>query len=483
MKITLTLKSWTLLTGAFIIIVMGIFYYLIPSILFNKGDYEAIAKHYAYSPYESDALVKLILAADPLGDDSIYIDPQGYGGASPSVESKQSIENVKSYIQRMMQDYPEHVWTRNNSEYSLAQMYRKENNWGEALQLYEKVAAGDTHHQEQAMQWVNILKQPNETNQSPSLTGKVWLDDQPASQVYVYVREKETNSWHSNPIGTYPTTVTNEQGEYTFYTVAPEDYYVGIGMAPERLEGYVRAEERINDVTIKAGETAAFDVRFTKQMNVNYPKNGENIKGDSISFSWDPYPGTETYRMTIVDVAVTDEGDIQGFGGSMQLHESWKTPEAEYNIEQLRETYFGTFASKDSGGLSPASVLGMVYPGGQFTWSVDAYDQHGTKLSSSKGVYTDANKNIPVFSLDQKGQLKGDVHVIKQDFDKAIEAYENEIEHPYALRALSMIYRTGPYFNDQGNHVRSLEYMKKIEKPTERDLQIIEMLKKELERS
>lgn len=165
----------------------------------------------------------------------------------------------------------------------------------------------------------------------------------------------------------------------------------------------------------------------------------------------------------------------------MQLFESWDTPEAQYNINQLRETYLGSYIVKGTQGPSPSSILGMVYPGGHFTWSVDAYDQQGVKISSSKGIYAAANKSKPIFSLTQEGQLQGDVHVIQQNFDQAIAAYESEMEHPNALRALAMIYRTGTELNDQGDPQKALAYLKKIKDPTERDQQLIEMLEAQLD--
>lgn len=136
------------------------------------------------------------------------------------------------------------------------------------------------------------------------------------------------------------------------------------------------------------------------------------------------------------------------------------------------------FASYGEDGLNPDSILGLVYPGGQFTWSVAAYNEASILINKSDGIYMTMNHAIPFFSLDKAGQLQGDKYVLNQDYEQAIVKYQEEMTNPYALRALALIYYlNGIDPNSQGNPVEALKYMKMIKNPSTWDLQFMEELK------
>lgn len=467
MKLTLKLRTW-MLVGGVTLALMAI------------GSYFFMAH---LSREKSDALVKQILDARPLSDDLVYVSARGYGYTDTALNRHPSPETVITYVQQMMKEYPNHIWTQNNSMYTLAQLYRKAGRWEEALQLFKKVAASDSSHSAQAEEWVRILDQPDD-GMMPSIIGKVWLGDRAADHVYVYLIDKDSNSWYSNPVGNYNMTITNEQGEYRFYNVDPGAYFVGVGIEPERVEGYVLTEDPEPYVTVVDEKTTAFDIHFKEQMIVVSPANGEVIRGDTIQFRWEPYPGAVSYKISIEDVALTEEGKITPLsGGLLQLSEEWKEPQAEYTIDELRQKYTGLVTSYNEQGLTPDSVLGLVYPGGHFTWSVDAYNQSGFKINSSRGVFATSNSAVPLFSLDGEGQLQGDLYVLNQDYEQAVAKYQEEMTNPYALRALALMVLNGNGRDEQGNLAEALRYLEMIEKPTQWDLELIERIEERLARS
>lgn len=326
MKVTLKRKTWVLI--GLIMFILGVI-----------GIYLCI-QHYHRD--KSDELVRKIIDANPLGDNLVYVYPEGYGYSDAALNSNSSTERVISYVKQMMEEYPNHIWTRNNSLYTLAQLYRKAGRWEEALQLFKRVAKGPTHHKHMAEEWVRILDQQGAEGEIPSITGKVWIGDQLADHVLVYLKDKDASFGYSTAIGNYTTTVTNGQGEFQFYNIAPKSYYVGVGIEAHRLDGYVMTEDPEPYVTVIEGETTNFDVHFKKKMTVLSPVNGEVIRGDTIHFRWEPYPDAVSYKITIDDVFMTEDGEIQrSSGGTIQLSDEWKEPEAEYSIDELRQKFMG----------------------------------------------------------------------------------------------------------------------------------------------
>lgn len=438
-----------------------------------------------YEEIVTKKLISAIIDADPEGDDNVYVYLNGYGSSRIS-EQKVTNEQAIRYVNRMIDDFPDHDWTMTRAEWTLAHLYLKQKEREKAAEIFKKIAAdSDTYSEYQvghAKQWLRILDpNPPKAGAEPVLSGRVWIGDEPANNVMVYLMRADTNYWRSHPrITQDPITITDESGIYRFYGyIEPGEYAVGIGAQPSEINGYVMTEQEENTVTIdSSSDQKQFDVRFVEQVNVKHPIDGETFEGDTITLEWESYPGAVSYNVGIGELLVNEAGEING-SSMIYLSEEWKGTKAQYSIEQLRKR-FPDYSSYSSAGLSPGSVLGFVYPGGTFTWGVYAIDENGNKLSSSNAVYIQDDNRYPIFKIDDAGQLEGDRYVISGDFDQAIEAYEQKLDDPYALRALAQIHHKGIDEHLKYQDLdKALEYAKRIPDLTEYEQEWVKRIERE----
>ncbi|MUT64971.1 tetratricopeptide repeat protein [Paenibacillus sp. NEAU-GSW1] len=257
------------------------------------------------------------------------------------------------------------------------------------------------------------------------------------------------------------------------------EYSIGVGVTPEQVNGYYLSEQEQQSLyaTIKEGDTAFYDVSFAPQVKVVSPVNKQLIEGGELVFEWEAYPGASYYQLSITDFMRDGKGKIVGSSSTALDQERWEGTTATYSVDDLRQYPRGY--GKSGGGdqkttIGNSGILGAVYPGGDFIWSVRAYDAKGKLLSSSGGYYTLLDRVQPFFSLDDEGMLEGDRLVMEGSYEEAIRAYESESAgNDYALRALAMMALHGITFEDQGDPGKALFYLNKIADPSPYDLQSI----------
>jgi tetratricopeptide (TPR) repeat protein len=458
-KMTLKVKTW-----------LGIA--LLGMVLLLLG---FVAIRYSSHQKTADALVDALLKGNPAHDDFLYISPRGFGSAA--AETSLEPAEMLTLVERMMSEYPEHPWTRAHGEWTLAHIYRKLGHWDRARELFVRVAGSDNLHKDEAAAMAEALTAPFRPDELPSISGSVKLGPDSLRQVYVYLLPKDADSWYSRPFGHYPVTVPDEHGIYRFYDVPPGEYEIGVGMEAARVQGYVRAEEAEDYVRVIPGKTSEFDVHFVPQTRLLNPIGGATVRGGQITFEWEPYPGAAYYTIGLGELFFDENGTPTG-SSSLLLEDQWTGTNARYKLDDLRRRYWGQIASSNGRGLSPGSVLGLVYPGGQFTWYVQVHDRNGRKISSSSSYYG-ASDRLPVFRWEDEPRLEGDRHVIRQEYEQAIAAYEKEGDHPDALRALAVIYLEGAGTDGARNPEKALEYMKRIRTPDEQDRALMRRLEQE----
>jgi tetratricopeptide (TPR) repeat protein len=444
----------------------------LPAFWYEKGMYERVLSF--PNGRQADALVQMILQAEPTTDDDLYITPNGYSRVQ-AANPEGTLERALVYARKMLAEYPKHRWSQEHGEWTIAHIYRNLGDFAQAREWFEKAAAKNNMHREEAAQMAEALTPRFDPDKTPAVEGRVWIGRELAKQVIVYLQPKEANSWHSPPFGVYPVTVPDAAGVFRFYGIAPGNYEIGVGIDAGEAEGFVRRQEARDYVTVKERETGVFDVRFVPQAKVVSPVNGETISGGRLRFEWEPYPGADYYQLKISRLLFNEQGNIESMN-TVFLEERWRQTEAEYDISDLRT--LSPVISYDSEGLLPGSVLGIVYPGGTFTWAVDAYDQNDIRIGSSGGYYAfDAGK-IPVFSLDDEQSLSGDEFVLQRQWDKAVAAYEKDLPNPYALRALAAIYLYVDEKKQNGGELKALEYLRQLADPSEYERELMERIAK-----
>ena len=436
----------------------------------------ALCTGFAYSLWDRnkpDRLVQQIVQANPTSEDRIDITSNGYSYTHPS-EQLVSYDQALAYALEMARDYPDHNWTQSNAAFTLGHLYLKTGHRAEALSWFKKAVP---HWNEEASRWISILEQPESRTDTLSLSGKVLMDGQPQADVIVYLRPTETNSWYSPGYLRYPTVMTDQDGVYRFYDAVPGSYEVGVAIRPEQLEGLVRTNATEEPLVLEGGSPKTFDVRFVPKLETIAPTNGTEIETGQIRFEWESYPEAVSYRINIQSLVPDENGQLKG-RGAIGLQESWKDTKAVYTMAELRGYEGGV--SYDTEGPAPQSILGIVYPGGHFSWSVDAYDAQGRKLSSSSSYYAAYTNQLPLFSLSAEGQLVGDRHVLARDWEAAIAAYKQEEHRQEAIRALGLIYAFGTDMREEGKDTeQARSYLNRLTEPTPFDLQILDSLERE----
>lgn len=421
-----------------------------------------------------DRLVESIIASNPTGEDRIDITSNGYSYTHP-IEQKVSYEQALAYALEMVRDYPGHQWTQGNSAYMLGLLYLKTGNREESLSWFKKA---HPERNEEASRWISIIEQPDADPATLSLSGRVLMDGKPQADAMVYLRPAEANSWFSPGYLRYPSVMTDEDGIYRFYDAAPGAYEIGVAILPEQLEGLVRTNATEEPLVLENGSPKTFDIRFVPKLETIAPTNGTEIDSDHIQFEWEPYSGAVSYRVNIQSLVPDQDDQLKG-RAAIGLQESWTDAKAIYTVAELRG-YAERGVHYDSEGPSPSSVLGIVYPGGHFSWSVDAYDAQGRKLSSSSTYYAAYTNQLPLFSLSAEGQLAGDRHVLTRDWEEAITAYKQEEHRQEAIRALGLIYAFGTDMGEGGKDAElARSYLNQLTEPTLFDLQILDTLEQE----
>ncbi|MFS0723323.1 hypothetical protein [Paenibacillus sp. 1P07SE] len=418
-----------------------------------------------------DRLVSLIIDSNPMHDDRIDIRPSGHG-YSQANDRKVSYAQALAYAQEMVQEYPEHPWSQEHSAYTLGHLYLKNGNRTEALKWFTEALS--SFRAQEAHRWIDLLRPQVGESSSPALSGRVLIGGEPQSGAIVYLQPADASNWNSPGYLYNQATMTDDNGEYWFYNIEPGRYEVGVGLTPEQVDGWVRAEAPQEVLALESGTTHTFDVQFVPKLQTIAPGNGEEIGEEELHFQWEPYPGAVSYKLHIQSIELSSDGSLLS-SSSGSLQEDWPGTEAVYTIAELRGYARGIHWNED--GPLPATILGVVYPGGHFSWSVDAYDEQGLRISSSTSYYGTNGGQMPLFSMSDEGQLAGDRHVLARDWEEAIAAYKQEEHHQEAIRALGLIYAFGEDLRGEGkNNELALSYLNRLTNPTAFDLQALDSL-------
>lgn len=386
-------------------------------------------------PIHPDAPTALYRAADmgphEMGDGSMFVFPSGSlnTGNDAHVSAEQSIK----WLQRLREDYPDSMEGKNFTPRRLSVLYALTGQKAEA----EKLLAGRPELRgsyDRALQFARGDQQIGPAQ----LTGQAFLDGKPMPGLHVYLRLTSDHSMTSTGDG-LPHVVTDANGEYRFAGVLPGEYQVGVRFRLDQVEGYywpVEYGESVDLRDAKEGDPAPrYDIHFKPRMITLQPQDGDHIKGEEITFRWQPEPNAAFYRIALTSL-------VPNSAMTMTMQQKIEQPEVTYRLDDLRAQTVGTTWS--GGGeymeIDPRSVLGMIYPGGTFSYVVNAYDDQERLLNSSYQYGTlGTDKEHPVFTVDDRDQLEGDRLVIEKRYDEAVAAYVAAGDNPNALRSLAVL--------------------------------------------
>ncbi|GIP34015.1 tetratricopeptide repeat protein [Paenibacillus sp. J2TS4] len=488
----MTVKVKTIaIAGLIFILMMIAAVMVVPGFLLKMEKYDTLLAWFPKSQEAPEALYWSAVEAGERGNpfnpmmDRVQVFPNSssYVPNSSSFSQSQASYAIHQW-ERLLSEYPDYRHAE-QAKINLASIYFALRNWPQAERLYEELAASSEQDwtRREAESYLQALqsRQPR-SGEEPSLTGRVIVGGKGVEDVLVILREHESNTHYSNPFGYYPVAMTDQEGIYRFYDLDPDDYEVGVGIGKEMINGFYRNGQEKSHISIRDGSTARYDVAFVPKVETVSPVNRESIDGETIRFEWQPYPGASYYSLGITALERDRQGKITGNTSSTWLNEKWEGTSAEYELETLR-TYprgISVSMSQDEEWISAQSILGAVFPGGEFTWYVDAFDSEDRKISSSSGYFSQHDSSVPFFIVSDQKQLKGDRYVIQQKYEEAVEAYEKQLDDPYALRALGILWTIGFRYGEAGDKAKALSYLERLPNPSRYDYEQMARLNEEL---
>lgn len=486
----LTVRTWAGMLGTLLILV-GFGFSQLPSILYYNGYQEALLKWFPNSEYTRPAFNSLafeLYNQTGLGGDTYaFVSSNGWSASSnDNTPTREQRNAVIAKLEELLGHFDRSVHSA-DVLYNLAKLYFWNEEWERAEELFHEVTLISDNttfiHDKELQQFLSMLDSRHpRPDTAPSLEGRVEMDGKPVPNAFVMIQRADDMGYHSPPFLDYPMAITDEEGRYHFYSQEPGEYIVGVGLRLEQLAGYHLSETNDQIVTIGKGAKAEQDFRFVPQIKTVSPAIHDVIEGDTIAFQWEPYGGAAYYKLFITTVMRGKDGKINGSSTAPLSETKHKGTSAVYSIKELREAYSGGM-EKSSGSdgvfLSATGLLGLLHPGGEFLWSVEAYDAEDSKLSSSAGYYLGEDTKAPHFRISDKGMLEGDRLVLQARYEEAIEAYEREGNNDRALRVLAKLTEQGITEAD-GDPAKALAYLERIKQPTESDMADIEHLKTKL---
>jgi tetratricopeptide (TPR) repeat protein len=453
----------------------------LPSNLLRSGAYDAVIRYFPWSSEVPDALILAGQNAVPHLDESdelLYMmsdgDRASFSNSGITVENQ---EKAIQYYEQFLRDYPDDPRVNDFVLWQLTLLHRKKGDSARTEELLNQLLKQPTRAVEAQRLLYEVKRIQPEPGEHLAVKGSVRFNGEPRSGVVVFLKSRSTmGGFSSNEIyqSDSITVMTDKDGNYSFYDVPPGEYLVGVAVPYPSVEGYFLLPHKEKFVVVESSKTKDYDVDFIPLMELVSPMDNEMIQGSTIQFEWKPVKGAQYYQVSLTSLERSrEDGRIVG-SLTRPLTEKWMGTSASYNIEALQTQYTGSSKShaagddKNKAALDPNSILGLLYPGGEFSWSVDAYGTKGEKIGSSSGYYR-LDSAIPFFTINAAGESEGDRYARQYDYEKAIQAYEQEIPDPKAVRKLALIYDYGITWEDHGNPHKALPYWEMLQNPTVMD--------------
>ncbi|MCR3923343.1 MAG: hypothetical protein NUK65_12645, partial [Firmicutes bacterium] len=224
---------------------------------------------------------------------------------------------------------------------------------------------------------------------------------------------------------------SDQQGHFSFKNLVPGRYGLGFVINLDEVGDVVLKGGRFPQSVffVDAGEVATWDFELVETVDITAPVDDEVIKGDSITFAWEPVEGASYYRLELGTY-------IGGGSRSYSRGEKYRTNSATIGVDTLQSYHVGL--SYDEKGPSPGSLLGYGMRGRYF-WGVTAYDEAGAIITSSQGYLQAQNSD---FQFPEEKTVAGDELLLERKYGQAITAYQEQLDKDdNDIHALTMLAR------------------------------------------
>lgn len=417
----------------------------------------------------------------PARENMLYIGKNSSSFSTQGSENTElSVEAMEQQAEQFLRDYPDHP-NASLARSRLANIYMLDKRWEEAERLYKELMRSDSLHNFEYRDQVKLLEsRAPKPGEKPMLSGTVMRGQQPLEGAVVVLRKTDANSWHSPPRSDiYPMAMTDENGEFRFYQVPEQTYDIEIGAPLRELDSYTYAETSPDSIVLKKGQSVeGIVMQLNPNLTVLEPQGPVTVEGDAVTMRWEAYPGAAYYVVQWMEPHQSRSGKSRG-AATHVLPGKHAGTEATYRLSELRENGAaggGMNWSPDEGvWIYPSYLLGIGYPGAQYVWSVDAYDDQDRKISSSRPYAIVDQRELPLIRIPDGPLSDGDRYVLQADYESAKRAYLKEGNNRHALRVLARMEMIGTTKDSWGDEKKALYYLKQIDQPDLSDLKMMEL--------
>ncbi|MDO3411975.1 hypothetical protein QWJ34_19590 [Saccharibacillus sp. CPCC 101409] len=272
-----------------------------------------------------------------------------------------------------------------------------------------------------------------------SLSGTLKRSDgTPVARAGIFLRSaREVNhsEWESEPYHV----VTDDEGRFEIRNLVPGAYQIQLGFGYGQVDGWSWPVESDDWLQFAGGGDQERDITLQPLIQLKSPVNDQQLTDDSIEFSWEAVKGAAYYTLTGT-IPSSDGGGSSSITIREHISGSRITLSAE-DLYSIQNILFFSGSGEDWETADTSSLLGFLNPQARFSWSVQAYDKTGNRISQSNGYRLNPGSmgNLPFFYMKQRQLSEADRLVLDGKLVKALEAYRARVEaDPQDVEALRM---------------------------------------------
>lgn len=248
---------------------------------------------------------------------------------------------------------------------------------------------------------------------------------------------KQIDQYHSLMTSEPYQMLTDAKGQYYFEGVEAGSYQLAMGLNYEQVDGRAWSIDAGDWVEVARGSQQSINVTMQPLLQLRTPVNNEEIGGDTIYFEWDAFPEAAYYKVNI-GMQLQEGGTIMTSIANYIEGNSLRVSVQDLYDQRVGISYEDR---NDWKTVDPDGVIGFANPEGSFFWSVDAYREDGTRLTSSSGYRLNEQTigSLPYFLLKKREETPEDRLVLDRKYDEALEGYTRKVkQNPQDVHSLRM---------------------------------------------
>lgn len=306
----------------------------------------------------------------------------------------------------------------------------------------------------------NKWAKENQDQEKGTIKGEILRQGVPLEKVQIFLINENTarrNDYFSNlELELTPSTFTDTKGNFQFKDLIPGCYSLGLAIPANYLDGYTLVPRPNEIIEVKGGEEKYFSFQLVPLIKPIAPEINSHHPGEEMTFHWDNVPNATYYQLEIGAVKRKDKSI--SFSATAILDDI-QDNKIILQASQLNKT---GVISYDEQGVTPQSLLGSFYPGGEFIWNIKAFAADGTYLTESLGYQFHINKSkLPLFSTDSSGLSEGDKLILARKYDEALTYFQDQLaKKPADIHSLEMVSRLHQYYTE--DRQKAVQYLEDL---------------------